>query len=302
MTSLNSSNSPNQLDQFYTTPYYAQRCYGKLLACLPRDLARAADFIDPSAGNGAFYDLLPAGRRTGVDVAPALSHSAIKQADFLAWKPKRGAKTHRIVIGNPPFGKRGNLALQFLTHASTMADTIAFIVPMCFRKYAVHRKLPSDLRLITQMDLPRDAFYLPYAGRASRATHSKPYQVKTEFQIWSRVLAGKDLRRLEAEPIRHPDFVLHQYNNTKEALPVFDLTFDFAVPCQGWQDYGRRETDPNNCERNKQWMLFYALDANTQRKLRDLDYHGLAYQVATAIPGFRKCDVVEAYQNRGKTL
>ncbi|MCG8624579.1 MAG: hypothetical protein MJE68_21615 [Proteobacteria bacterium] len=273
------------LDQFYTNPAYAKECYDVLLAYLPKDMAEKAYFIDPSAGDGVFYDLLPAGRRAGVDVAPA--HNRIKQADFLKWKPSRGTKPNRIVIGNPPFGKRGNLALQFLCHASEIADTTALILPMCFSKHALQSKLPTDLRLLKQHDLKREAFRLP---------NGKPYKVKTEFQIWSRVIDGENFRQLEAEPIDHPDFDMYQYNNTKEALSVFDKKFNFAVPCQGWQNYKRRVRDAAKCEKNKQWMLFYATTKTIQERLENIDYGELAYRVATAIPGFRKRDVVAEYK------
>ena len=272
------------LDQFYTRSAYAEKCYKTLLAHLPKGMAEKAYFIDPSAGDGVFYCLLPAGRRAGVDVAPA--HHRIKQADFLTWKPSGGTKPRRIVIGNPPFGKRGNLALQFLCHASEIADTTALILPMCFSKYALQSKLPEDLRLLKQLDLDREAFRLP---------NGKLYKVKTEFQIWSRTLTGKDLRQQQPEPIRHPDFNMYQYNNTKEALRVFDEEFDFAVPCQGWQDYTRRVKNPQECEKNKQWMLFKATTKTIQKRLEDINYKELAYRVATAIPGFRKRDVVTEY-------
>ena len=289
------------LDQFYTAPSYARQCVAAMMARLPRWLAATGYFIDPSAGGGAFYDLLPEGRRLGMDLAPA--HADIIQADFLTWQPdqtthntmdklRHTPKAQRIVIGNPPFGGRGDLARQFLCHAAEIADTIGFILPMCFRKYALHRKLPIDLRLIAQIDLPRDAFHLPTG---------KKYQVKTQFQIWSRGLAGVDWRRRRTEAIAHPDFIMHQYNNTREAEGVFARQFDFAVPCQGWQDYTRRETDPDKCERTKQWMLFHASTTASYQKLHGMDYGDLAYRVATAIPGFRKCDVVEAYQTATNT-
>ena len=276
----------NNLDMFYTTRQCAEACFRALL----RHLSTPAEdlyFIEPSAGDGVFYDLLPKRRRQGIDIAPR--HKAVRQADFLQWSPTRGKPETRVVVGNPPFGKRGDKALQFLRHAAQMADTIGFILPMCFRKFALQKKLPADLALARQTRLSQTGFRLP---------DGRPYQINTIFQIWSRRHNGKNLRRMAPEPIRHPHFVLHQYNNTKQALPVFNETFDFAVPCQGWQDYTRKETTADACEKNKQWMLIRGLNPRYRQNLAAIDYHQLATQTATMVPGFRKSDLVMEYMRR----
>ena len=271
------------LDQFYTNTRCAEQCFEALLGKLPLR-EQDAYFIEPSAGDGAFFDLLPRHRRTGIDLQPR--HRGVKEADFLKWLPREESRENCVVVGNPPFGRRGSTAVQFLLHAAEIADTIGFIVPMCFRKFAIQKKMPDDLRLVRQMRLPRDAFRLP---------DGSPYRINTEFQIWTRAKNGRNRRRMTPEPIRHPHFVMHQYNNTKQALPVFDKDFDFAVPCQGWQDYSRKETDPANCEKNKQWMLLRGLSQQYRNNLADIDYQQLAMNTATMTPGFRKCDLVQEY-------
>ncbi len=77
---------------------------------------------------------------------------------------------------------------------------------------------------------------------------------------------------------------------------MFNEPFDFAVPCQGWQDYRRREQDPNLCEKHKQWMLFKPQNELSRARLyEEIDYERLAFKSATAIPGFRKGDLVQEY-------
>ena len=272
-----------RLDQFFTTEETAASCLEYLKKRLPV-AAKSIEFIEPSAGDGVFYNLLPSGRRIGVDLDP--QHPDIERADFMRWWPEKGDRETRVVVGNPPFGKRGDIAIQFLLHATEMADTVGFILPMCFRKYAIQSKLPGDLRLVVQERLDK-AFRLP---------DGRPYEINTEFQVWTRNARWKkDLRVLTPEPIKHEHFIMHQYNNTREALRVFDFDFDFAVPCQGWQDYTRRETDPNNCEKNKQWMLLKGLKRLYSDNLNDIDYQELAMSTATMVPGFRKCDLVGEY-------
>ena len=269
--------------QFYTNPQWAQRCYDALLANIPFAEGEL-QFVEPSAGDGVFYDLLPPYRRVGMDLDPR--HKSIIKADFLRWQPRRGRAVNRVAVGNPPFGKRGALAMQFARHAAEFADTIAFILPMCFRKHAMHKKIPDDMRLILEKRLPFDAFRLP---------DGSPYGVNTVFQIWTRHSCGRDMRRRRPEPISHPDFALYQYNNTRQALRVFKNDFDFAVPCQGWQDYTRKETSPAKCEKNKQWMLIKARTRRVLGNLRRLDFAALAMNTATAVPGFRKGDLVNEY-------
>ena len=276
------------LDRYYTNAATAEHCYHHLLGFLKHANILRAHFIEPSAGDGAFFDLLPKGQRTGIDLAP--NHRFVKQADFLKWTPtaniKKTAKQNRIVIGNPPFGKRGKLAVHFFNRASLFADTIGFILPVVFCKYCMHRQMTPDMRLVARHKIPLASFRLP---------NGKDFAVNAEFQIWTRLRTKHlNLRRLMPTPITHPDFLLHQYNNTITARKVFDLPFNLAVPCQGYQDYNRREVDEQQCERNKQWMLFTAQPKIIDR-IYNLNFESLSKRYTTTIPGFRKCDVVEEY-------
>ena len=276
------------MDEFYTERYVASQCWHNLVSIL-KDLRLdgTAFFIEPSAGDGAFYDLLPQDRRSGLDVAPR--HPEVMQGDFLhAQDIWPSTPATNIVVGNPPFGKRGKLAVNFFLKAAQLADTVAFILPVIFRKYFIHKQLPVDFRLIYSLPLPRASFRTP---------SGKPYSVNTEFQVWTRKNSEHpNLRLYTPPPISHNDFVMWQYNNTEEALKVFAKPFDFAVPCQGWQDYSRRETSSINCEKHKQWMLLKASNDIVFKRLHDeIDYKTLALQNTTSTPGFRKGDLVEEY-------
>lgn len=282
---------PKRLDQFFTHPDVAARCWRRLLPVLRKLTGKTKDelfFIEPSAGDGAFYDLFPGGKGhcLGMDLAPR--RPEFIRGDFLQWnyRPRRPRK-NVVIVGNPPFGTRGDLAIRFVNKAATLADTVAFIVPVIFRKYLVHKKITKGLRLVHATDLRRDAFWTDQKER---------YAVNTEFQVWTRLDSShEDMRLFSAPPIRHRDFEMWQYNNTREALKVFRNDFDFAVPCQGWQDYTRRETDAKKCEKKKQWILFGPRSTEVKEKLDRIDYAELAMRSATAIPGFRKGDVVREY-------
>lgn len=277
------------VDRFYTKPAVARRCWRTLAAALPELTSRRiADlfFVEPSAGAGVFYDLLPPSNRIGVDIMPR--RADIIRRDFLAWDYLPRRRQDVVVVGNPPFGKRGALAVRFVNHAATLADTVAFILPVSFRKYLIHKQLDSDLRLMRAAPLPRASFC---------TERQADYAVNTEFQIWTRLPAGAvaDRRLYAPPPVAHPDFEMWQYNNTPQMLKVFANPFDFAVPCQGWQDYGRRETDAARCEKQKQWVLFAAPAARVRARLRRMDFAALAMRCGTATPGFRKSDIVAEY-------
>ncbi len=283
----------NPLDQFYTKAEVASACWEHFTETLPTLNRSRSDlfFVEPSAGTGAFYRLLPSGKRLGLDLAPKCSD--VKSQDFLEVTDLPFSPRDTAIIGNPPFGKRGKLAIAFFNHAAALADLVAFIVPVNFRKFIVHKQLNASMRFISKLPLPRDAFHLDTG---------KPYSVNTEFQIWTRLASTHhDMRQYKRLPIYHQDFQIWQYNNTRDALKVFQNAFDFAVPCQGWQDYSRRETDEKRCERNKQWILVKAKNAIVLRRLMEIDYEHLAQECATAVPGFRKGDLVKAYNESQKS-
>ena len=284
-----------QLDQFFTKPEVASLCWEQLVGVLAELTGRNLDslfFVEPSAGAGDFYDILPPERRLGIDLEPR--RPEFVRDDFLDWQPHGAvpAATERVaVVGNPPFGKRGKMAVHFFRRASLVADTIGFIVPVIFRKYFIHKQLPSDFRWIHSVQLPRSAFW---------TDAHKNHAVNTEFQVWTRLPTRRQDHRLhEAPPIRHPDFQLFQYNNTEDALKVFDEDFNFAVPCQGWQDYTRRERSADRCETYKQWMLIKARNFTALHRLyARIDYGELATIHTTSVPGFRKGDLVSEYTKR----
>ena len=242
-------------------------------------------FVEPAAGTGAFYKLLPSGNRLGIDIVPKCND--VKSQDFFEVTDFPFTRSDTAIIGNPPFGKRGKLAIDFFNHAAHLADIVAFIVPVNFRKFSTHKHLDVSMRFISKLSLPRNAFYLDTG---------KSHSVNTEFQIWTRLVSThSDMRQYKPLPIQHQDFQIWQYNNTSDALKVFQNPFDFAVPCQGWQDYSRRETNEKRCERNKQWMLLKANDPDVLSRLMCIDYEYLARECATAVPGFRKGDLVKMY-------
>lgn len=279
---------PSNLDQFYTKNSVAKKCIAKIKPVLRKLLnvpLSNVHFVEPSAGDGSFYKLLPKHNRYGIDIMPKCR--GVIEDDFLKCGYQPPLESSRVVvIGNPPFGKRGKVALEFINKSFTIADTVAFILPVIFRKFTVQKHIKEGARLVHVMPIKRDSF---------RTDKNDSYIVNTEMQVWTTLDGLYDMRLYSSPPISHPDFVMHQYNNTKDALKVFKHDFDFAVPCQGWQDYSRRETNANSCERNKQWILFKSNSKEVLGRLYTIDFDALAMKCSTAVPGFRKGDVVTEY-------
>ena len=165
------------LDQFFTRPEIAQDCFESLLGLMRSDGANDQQykFIEPSAGTGSFYDHLPTNRRTGIDIFP-FRGEYINQ-DFLRWNPPEGS--NYAIVGNPPFGYRGWLALAFVNHAATFADYLGMILPMSFQsdgkgspKFRV-----KGLRLLHTDFLPADSF---------TDINGSPAKVNALWQVWQR--------------------------------------------------------------------------------------------------------------------
>ncbi|GAA8874476.1 hypothetical protein HpEKA26_13020 [Helicobacter pylori] len=149
-------NSSNVLDQYFTKPSVALKCFQKACEVIKK-YENLDDFIflEPSAGDGVFYDLFPKNRRIGIDIEP--KRDGFIQCDFLNYK----LPTHQKVIclGNPPFGHRGVMALEFINHARN-CDFVCFILPMFFEsqgkgsiKYRV-----KGLNLLYSERLEKNAF------------------------------------------------------------------------------------------------------------------------------------------------
>lgn len=177
--------------QFYTKPQIARRCHERFVrvaAKLGVDLARYR-FIEPSAGCGWFYDLLPKQRRIGIDIDPratARNGARLIAHDYLTWQPAKPGRY--VVIGNPPFGLRGHLALQFINHSHAFADLVGFILPPLFNSdgKGVPGKRVRGYTLAHTENLPFNSFQYP---------DGRDVDVSSIFQVWTKVNADKIRRR-----------------------------------------------------------------------------------------------------------
>ncbi len=153
-----------QLDQFFTNSDIAAHCCEEAFKFLEQEGISLDDclFIEPAAGNGAFLKFLPPAQRIGIDICPM--DSEVKEADFLTWRPEIPHDKKLIYIGNPPFGYRGWLALQFVNQcAINSADYVFFILPMSFQSIGKGspRIRVKGLTLEYFEKLPIDSYHRP---------------------------------------------------------------------------------------------------------------------------------------------
>ena len=156
-------------DQFYTKEKTAQNCLAKLTERI--DVNSFDIIIEPSAGTGSFYNLLPVDKRIGIDLEPDCE--GIIEMDYLDFEPLPNQKI--LVVGNPPFGVMCKSAVLFFKHSAKFADIIAFIIPRTFKRISIQNRLSLDFELIYTEDLPTTpCCFTPKMG------------AKCCFQIWQK--------------------------------------------------------------------------------------------------------------------
>lgn len=166
------SNSKNYFDEYFTKPEISERLYKKTCEIISKyENINKYTWIEPSVGDGSFYKLLPK-NKIGIDIKETKYDTIL--TDYLNYElPEKPL----IVIGNPPFGHRGVLALKFIEH-SEKAEFVAFILPMFFQslgKGSIRYRV-KNFGLLYEEVLPENSFYIG----------NKEKDIKCCFQIWSK--------------------------------------------------------------------------------------------------------------------
>lgn len=276
-------------DKFYTKPEVAGRCYN-ILNSIVENLE---DYwiLEPSAGDGAFLPYLK--KYEAYDLYP--ENECIVQQDFYSFT---NPNNHIfITLGNPPFGKKSAMAIDFFNLASKISYVVAFIVPVSFMKWSVQKELNKDFKLV----------HYEYLEENSFLDRGKDFSVRTVFQVWCRKDFNMmpDLRLQSAPPIKHEDFNIWQYNATPQALHVVDEDWTIAVYRQGYHDYNQtfnvsqreevRSRMTGDFTGGKQQFFFIQpLTKESEEIIKAMDFNALAAR-NTATPGFGKGDFVSYY-------
>lgn len=175
----------HDLDKFYTKASIA----AQLIPLIP-ELNSYEVIIEPSAGSGSFLSALssclhllhPEVTVKGYDLDPESDN--IEEADWFAIDKSQFIDHKTLVVGNPPFGTSGNLAMRFIKESS-FADAIAFVLPRSFRKESVKRRIPANFWNTLENDTPKNSFTL----------NEKNYDINCVFQVWKKEHAKRPYTR-----------------------------------------------------------------------------------------------------------
>ena len=209
-----SKQNENGLDQFYTNPDVALRCYNKLA-----ELVNINDYdihLEPSAGSGSFFNIMDNIKKVGLDIEPTTDD--VVKMDYFDYKPIAGKKY--LVVGNPPFGRVSALAVKFFNKSAEFSNCIAFIIPRTFKRVSIQNKLNLNFKLIYNEDLP-----------INPCCFTPIMTAKCCFQVWVKI----DEPRVKTNYDKsHADFDFIKHGpKDKNNQPTPPNNCDFAMKAYG---------------------------------------------------------------------
>lgn len=174
-----SNGQKDKLDRFYTPEETVKKCLSLL------DLNQYDCIIEPSAGTGNFSKNLP--NCFSFDIAPEQDY--IIKADWLSLNKKQFNNYSNILIcGNPPFGEQSKLAISFFNESAKIANTIAFILPLSFKKDSIQNRLALNFTLKKELIL-KDCIFL--------LKDLKEISVPCVFQVWEKTNSLRKKNKLK---------------------------------------------------------------------------------------------------------
>ena len=239
-------------DQFYTNPTIAQKCWSIVMN--KYNLSMFDIILEPSAGEGSFYNLLPLDKRIGIDIDPKCE--GVLQADFLQYEIPSG---NILAIGNPPFGKISSLAVKFFNRCAQYCSVIAFIIPRTFKRISLQNQLDDNFHLVYSEDLPlKPCCFTP------------KMDAKCCFQIWEKRQTKREKIVLDK---MHPDFTFLKYGPIdSNGQPTVPEGAHFAMKAYG-SNCGEIVEDMEDL-RPKSWHFIVAnIDVTLlKERFNELDY------------------------------
>lgn len=196
-------------DKYYTPIDLANYCVNKTKEIIGEN--NITEYIEPSGGNGVFLDFLPNGTYS-CDIEP--EDSRIEKQDYLTLN--LDYKKGRCIIGNPPFGTKLNLFVQFFNKSIEIADYIAFICPISQLNNAIKTY----------------KFNLVYSENLGDIVYSDR-KVPTCFNIYKRPINGKINSKI---PNKLKDVIIKECcknKNPKRAKLYNNFNYDYAICAWG---------------------------------------------------------------------
>ena len=242
-------------EQYYTNSNVVDICMQEVVKHI--DLSDRF-ILEPCGGTGEFIEGF---RRIGIaddrivsyDIEP--KHPKVILGDYL--KTEIGYKKY-ISITNPPFGRMSTLAKQFFNHAANHSDYICYLIPKSWRKWSTQNSLDNRFHLISDIELPKNCFYLP------EGQETKKDVLNTVFQIWEK-------RHLKREKIIIPDNKLVEKiiptmktvkdkNNKDARRPDYITGVNFEMIVFGHSCGKFKDLDPTQKYDAKTTTMYFKID------------------------------------------
>lgn len=133
-----------------------------------------------------------------------------------------------VIIGNPPYGNKGTLAINFLNKAFDLSDDVRFVLPLSIlRPYSLNR-IRFDIEPVHSERLPSDTF---------------PSNIQACYQIWR---PGQ--RQKIAKKVNHEDWIWLSYEQRNEADLIIRVSGTLAgkIVTKDEQVFEARKEAKNN--------------------------------------------------------
>lgn len=191
------TDSNKLLDKYYTKLEVVRKCLSVV-----NDIGHEYDcVVEPSAGDGAFYNEIDHPNKIGLDLEPGCD--GVTKQDWLEYRLPSDFK-RALIIGNPPFGQYHKLSSRFILHSMSFPNvqTISFILPNVYKKHTRQRILPSHWRIASITDVGKNAFTIG----------GKECHIPSSFFVFDKS-AGEDLRVNPNQYTETDDFTFGDRND-----------------------------------------------------------------------------------------
>ena len=250
-----------ELDKFYTPKQVAKDCIDTFW----RTCFDVTEIIEPSAGNGSFSLQIP--NCIAYDLEP--EHESIIRQDFL--KLDLPYKYGRLIIGNPPFGDRNNLARSFYKKATELCDAIAFILPI---SQLNNSDSLYEFDLIKSVDLG----VLEYSGM----------KIHCCFNIYTRPKNG-----LNSKPNLKIDWI-KIYRDDQDGYE--SVEYDFAICRRG--NVGTLRTERLETQTYKIKVMDISKIEEVKNTILNFDWHN--FKKHQSAPSLSKNDIYRLFKSEGR--
>ena len=263
-------------EQYYTPWDTAHELYDITVLIVGEDFD---NFVEPSAGRGAFLACMPPDKRIGIDIDPLgwVFGNEIVEQDFFNFVWPEG---RTITIGNPPFGRRGKLAMKFLNISAENSEVVAFILPSIFSKFTFYNRVHPYMQLLHE---------IPVTEFDSPDGIGEGPKVNCVFQIWKKS-TRKRKKIVRPDSCDDFDMIHRHYSRTSPEERERLKSYDFTI--------AQIEGKIRNCEDVTGGSVYFIKDNTPDKSVRSVmervDFSDLSKHHVGAT-SLTKADIVSGY-------